>query len=53
MGISVDKLIDKSGLTVPMISAYENGRRYPNAYTLWRLAEALDCIVDDLYIKIE
>lgn len=43
------QLAEKSGVTVGLISAYENGRRIPNAYTLWKLADALDCKVDQLY----
>lgn len=45
------ELAEKSGITVGLISAYENGRRMPNAYTLWKLSDALDCKVDQLYRK--
>lgn len=34
-----------------MISAYENHRSTPTIYTLWRLAEALGCKVDEIYTE--
>jgi transcriptional regulator with XRE-family HTH domain len=43
------ELSSKSDVNLYMISAYENNRSTPTIYTLWRLAEALGCKVDDLY----
>lgn len=43
------KLSEKTGIAVSTLSAYENNKRIPNAETLWILASALDCKVDDLY----
>lgn len=40
---------EKSGLTIGMISRIENDHTFPNAYTLWKLAYALCCSVDELY----
>ena len=41
-----------SGVTITMISGIENNHTFPNIYTLYKLAIALDCKVDDLYIVL-
>ena len=43
------ELSSKADVNLYMISSYENNRRTPTIYTLWRLAIALGCKVDDLY----
>lgn len=47
--MSQSQLFEKSGINISMISEYENNKSTPTIYTLWRLAEALGCKVDDLY----
>lgn len=39
-----------SGVNITMISGIENNHTFPNIYTLYKLAIALGCAVDDLYI---
>lgn len=48
-GLSQMQLSIKSGIAQNMIWAYESGKRMPSAYTLCRLADALDVSMDYLY----
>jgi DNA-binding transcriptional regulator YiaG len=50
-GISQSKLAEESGVSVRMIQHYEQGVKDLNraqAITVYRLAQALDCKVEDL-----
>ncbi|MHC1722720.1 MAG: helix-turn-helix transcriptional regulator [Aminipila sp.] len=42
-------LSKETGITIGQISYIENNKTYPTAYTLWIIATALKCKVDDLY----
>ena len=53
IGISQVELSARTGLTVGLISRYENGHTLPYAYNLWKIAIALDCTVDALYEVVE
>ena len=39
----------KTDITISMISEYENNKSTPTIYSLWKIAKALDCKVDDIY----
>lgn len=50
-GLSQAKLAEASGVNVRMIQHYEQGSKDINvaaALTVYRLAQALDCMVEDL-----
>ena len=47
-GISQRELADKIGITDSAICQYENGKRSPNIQTLKKIAQVLNCTVDDL-----
>lgn len=54
-GLSQAKLAERSGVNVRMIQHYEQGRKDLNvaaAITVYRLAQALECKVEDL-LEIE
>jgi len=53
MRMTQSDLSNITGIAISLISAYENNKRYPNTYTLWNLANALNCKVDDLYEIVE
>ena len=42
------ELADKLGISDKSICFYEGGKRVPNAVMLKKIAQALDCSVDDL-----
>lgn len=46
--ITQDELSDMTGITRVMINRYVNGKSIPSLYTVDRLAEALNCSVDEL-----
>ena len=46
-----EELATKIGTTQKDISRWENGERNPKIDKLKKIAEALDCIIDDLVIK--
>ena len=48
MYIDQEELARRTGVTRSMISRYINRKSIPNYITLCRLAEALDCSLDDL-----
>lgn len=53
-GLSQSKLAEQSGVSVRMIQHYEQGVKDINAaaaLTVYRLAQALDCTVEDLLEK--
>ena len=53
-GLSQAKLAEASGVNVRMIQHYEQGSKDINvaaALTVYRLAQALDCTVEDLIEK--
>lgn len=47
--VNQEELAKRLHTTQPMISRYLTGQSIPNAITLKRIADALDCSVDDLY----
>lgn len=50
-GLSQSQLAEKSGVNVRMIQHYEQGQKPINnaeAMTVYKLAQALDCTVEDL-----
>ncbi|HEY7818845.1 MAG TPA: helix-turn-helix transcriptional regulator, partial [Vicinamibacteria bacterium] len=49
-GLSQSELADRVGLTRQAIYMIEAGRYLPNAMTALRLARALDCKVEDLFL---
>lgn len=48
-GYSVRELAKKSGVSKTAINNIENQKRSPTLETLKRLADALDCHIEDLY----
>ena len=48
-GYSARKLADKSGISKSQINDIENGKKSPTLNTLKKLADALDCRIEDLY----
>lgn len=49
-GYSSEKLAEKSGVSSSAINYIENGKRSPSLDTLSKLAKALDCRIEDLYM---
>lgn len=49
-GYSVRKLAEKSGVSKTAINNIENHKRSPSLETLKKLADALGCRIEDLYI---
>lgn len=50
-GYTQNKLADVSGINIRMIQHYEQGVKDINkaeAYTVYRLAQALECTIEDL-----
>lgn len=47
-GISQNELAEKIGITGSAISQYESGKRKPNIEVLKKIAQVLNCTVDDL-----
>ena len=50
-GLTQKKLAELARVSMPKISAYENGKTSPSCKTLLKLAQALGCSVDDLVKK--
>lgn len=50
-GISGKELADKVGVSAAMISYIIKGFREPNVAALARIAQTLDCTVDELLVK--
>lgn len=50
-GYSLRKLEMKSGVTRQTVSNIEKGRNVPTELTLHRLAKALGCEVEDIWMK--
>ena len=46
--LTLRELSVKCGLSIQSLSNYETGQRFPNAAKLKKIAQALDCSVDDL-----
>ena len=49
IGKTQQQLADEVGVSIVMISQYENGRYMPSAEKLPKLAKALGCTIDELY----
>lgn len=47
------ELSDRAEVHITQISDYENDKVIPTVYTLWKIALALKCKVDDLYEVVE
>lgn len=47
-GLTQAQLAEKIGVTASCITMWENGNRSPNISTLKKLAQILDCTVDEL-----
>jgi len=43
------ELARKLGVSIPTVSRWENGEKFPSAARLPALALALDCTIDELY----
>lgn len=50
-GLSRERLARRAGLSTPGYTHFEHGRTKPAADTLPRLADALGCLIDDLYTE--
>ncbi|QHI73767.1 helix-turn-helix domain-containing protein [Aminipila terrae] len=51
IGISQAELSNRTNLTVGQISRIENNKTLPGLYTLFTLAEGLNCKIEDMYYK--
>ena len=51
--ITQQELSDRTGIVISSISEYENDRTMPNSFSLWKIAIALNCQVDELYAVVE
>jgi transcriptional regulator with XRE-family HTH domain len=51
--ITQQELSDRTGIHITQISDYENDKVVPTVYTLWKIAIALKCSVDDLYSVVK
>lgn len=49
--ITQEELAERIGTTQPMISRYVNGSVLPSYFTLYKIAEVLECSIDDFYYK--
>ena len=49
-GLSQQKLSDLTGIARPTIRQWETGRHWPSAYQIPRLAAALHCSIEELYL---
>lgn len=47
--ITQKELSDRTGISEVMLSRYMNGYATPSAYNLKKIADALDCDIDDLF----
>lgn len=52
-GMTQKELAEKSGITSVSVSRYCNGTRTPNAKTLYAMAKALGCRMDELMEGVE
>ena len=48
-GMSIQELSKAAGLTTTTICGCENGKYKPTPKTIYKLAKAFDCSVDELY----
>lgn len=53
VGISQLELAGKSGLARSFLSGIELGTKKPTTESVWRLAEALECMPSDLWLITE
>lgn len=53
IGISQSELANRTNLTVGQISRIENNKTLPGLYTLFTLAEGLQCKIEDMYHKYD
>lgn len=51
--LSQTKLANLLKITKSRMSLIENGKHFPLPYTLWKIAHACGCKVDDLYKEID
>jgi transcriptional regulator with XRE-family HTH domain len=52
-GLTQEQLGELAGISATTISKYETGAIYPTLDNLWKLSDALNCLVDDLYQTAE
>lgn len=53
VGISQLDLAEKTGLARSFLSGIELGTKKPTTASVWRLAQALDCLPSDLWLTAE
>lgn len=53
VGISQETLANKAGFARSFLSAIERGAKQPTTGSVWRLAEALNCLPSDLWLTAE
>ena len=50
-GLTMKQVADKANVSEAAVSLYERGLRNPNLSTAHRIAEVLNCTVDELFGK--
>ena len=53
LGVSQEVLADKAGLARSFVSGVERGKASASIVSVWKLAEALDCLPSDLWLSAE
>lgn len=53
VGISQEALAGKAGFARSFLSGIELGTKMPTTTSVWRLAQALDCLPSDLWLTAE
>lgn len=53
LGISQDELADRAGMARSFLSAIELGTKHPTTKSVWKLAEALNCMPSALWLTAE
>ena len=47
-GLTQKQLAEKCGIGKQTLFQYESGYRFPSVFTLWKIAKALGCYMDEL-----
>lgn len=53
VGITQEELAGKAGFARSFLSGIELGTKMPTTASVWRLAQALDCLPSDLWLTAE
>lgn len=53
VGITQEELAGKAGFARSFLSGIELGTKLPTTASVWRLAQALDCLPSDLWLTAE